>query len=103
MIENAGIDYKELYLQMQSAVVALSKTLEEIQKQIQYASVVICSNRPANNNGMSIEEIKYALSINKPVVAVSITCSTSVYISQLGIDVISCRKDSLENWICKHI
>ena len=26
MIENAGIDYKELYLQMQSAVVALSKT-----------------------------------------------------------------------------
>ena len=52
---------------------------------------------------MSIEEIKYALSINKPVVAVSITCSTSVYISQLGIDVIPCRKDSLENWICKHI
>lgn len=75
----------------------------KIQKQIQYASVVICSNRPANNNGMSIEEIKYALSINKPVVAVSITCSTSVYISQLGIDVIPCRKDSLENWICKHI
>ena len=33
MIENAGIDYKELYLQMQSAVVALSKTLEEIQKE----------------------------------------------------------------------
>ena len=52
---------------------------------------------------MSIEEIKYALSINKPVVAVSITYSTSVYISQLGIDVIPCRKDSLENWIYKHI
>ena len=34
MIENAGIDYKELYLQMQSAVVALSKALEEIQKEI---------------------------------------------------------------------
>ena len=33
MIENAGIDYKELYLQMHSAVVALSKTLEEIQKE----------------------------------------------------------------------
>ena len=33
MIENAGIDYKELYLKMQSAVVALSKTLEEIQKE----------------------------------------------------------------------
>lgn len=33
MIGNAGIDYKELYLQMQSAVVALSKTLEEIQKE----------------------------------------------------------------------
>ena len=27
MIENAGIDYKELYLQMQSAVVALSKNI----------------------------------------------------------------------------
>lgn len=35
----------------------------QIQKQIQYASVVVCSNRPANNNGMSIEEIRYAVSL----------------------------------------
>ena len=41
----------------------------QIQKQIRYASVVVCSNRPANNNGMSIDEIKYAISIGKPVVA----------------------------------
>ena len=27
----------------------------QIQKQIKYASVVVCSNRPANNNGMSID------------------------------------------------
>lgn len=39
----------------------------QIQKQIQYASVVVCSNRPAIGLGMSIEEIKYALAIGKPV------------------------------------
>ena len=71
----------------------------QIQKQIQHASVVICSNRPANNSGMSIEEIKYALSIGKPVAAVKITDNTSTYIASLGIPVIAKRKDSLENWI----
>lgn len=71
----------------------------QIQKQIRYASVVICSNRPANNHGMSIEEIKYAISIGKPVVAVRITDSTSLYISSLNIPVIAKRKDSLEAWI----
>ncbi len=71
----------------------------KIQKQIKYASVVVCSNRPANNNGMSIDEIKYAISISKPVVAVKITENTSFYISDLDIDVIPKRKDSLENWI----
>ena len=35
----------------------------QIQKQIRYASVVVCSNRPANNNGMAIDEIRYAVSI----------------------------------------
>lgn len=29
----------------------------KIQKQIKYASVVVCSNRPANNSGMSMDEI----------------------------------------------
>lgn len=71
----------------------------QIQKQIRYASVVVCSNRPANNNGMSIEEIKFAKAIGKPVVAVKITESTSSMIQNEGIKVISCRKDSLENWI----
>ena len=75
----------------------------QIQKQIRYASVVICSNRPANNSGMSIEEIKYALSIGKPVVAVKITENTSTYISDLGISVIAKRKDSLENWISNNV
>lgn len=71
----------------------------QIQKQIKYAQVVVCSNRPANNFGMSIEEIKFAISIGKPVVAIKITDSTSSYISNLGIPVIAKRKDSLEWWI----
>lgn len=71
----------------------------QIQKQIKYANVVVCSNRPANNTGMSIEEIKFAINIGKPVVAVKITDSTSRYIAELGIPVVSKRKDSLELWI----
>ena len=71
----------------------------KIQKKIRYASVVVCSNRPANNNGMSIDEIKFAKSIGKPVVAVRITASTSAQIASMGIDVVPYRKDSLENWI----
>ncbi len=75
----------------------------QIRNQILHASVVVCSNRPANNNGMAIEEIKFAQSIGKPVVAVKVTPSTSCQISALGIDVIPCRKDSLENWIRFHV
>lgn len=75
----------------------------QIQKQIRYASVVVCSNRPANNNGMSIDEIKYALSIGKPVVAVQVTFSSSTMIAGLGVETIPCRKDSLENWIRRNI
>lgn len=48
---------------------------------------------------MSIEEIKYAISIGKPVVAIKITENTSSLISDLGVSVIAKRKDSLENWI----
>ncbi len=71
----------------------------KIKRQIKYANVVVCSNRPANNNGMSIDEIRFALAIGKPVVAVKITNSTSSEITELEIPVISKRKDSLENWI----
>lgn len=71
----------------------------QIQKQIRYASVVVCSNRPANNNGMAIDEIRYAVSIGKPVVAIQIIDSTSQYITELNIPVIAKRKDSLESWI----
>ena len=75
----------------------------QIQKQIRYASVVVCSNRPANNNGMSIDEIKYAISIGKPVVAIKITENTSTSIATLSIPVISKRKDSLETWINNNV
>lgn len=71
----------------------------QIQKQIKYASVVVCSNRPANNNGMSIEEIRFAINIGKPVVAIKITESTSSEIAKLNLPVISKRRDSLESWI----
>lgn len=71
----------------------------QIRTQIRYASVVVCSNRPANSMGMSIDEIEYAISIGKPVVAVRITENTSARISQLGVPVIAKRKDSLEKWI----
>ncbi|MBR0599778.1 hypothetical protein [Sinanaerobacter chloroacetimidivorans] len=75
----------------------------QIQKQIKYASVVICSNRPANNTGMSLDEVKFAISIGKPVVAVKILDSTSKYISELGISIVAKRKDSLEEWIRRNV
>lgn len=71
----------------------------QIKRQIRYASVVVCSNRPANNSGMAIEEIGFAVDIGKPVVAVKITESTSSEITNLGIQVVPKRKDSLEAWI----
>lgn len=71
----------------------------QIQKQIKYTSVVVCSNRPANNYGMSMDEIRFAISIGKPVVAIRITDSTSSNITSLNIPVIAKRRDSLEEWI----
>lgn len=71
----------------------------QIQKQIRYASVVVCSNRPANNGHMSIEEVKYAVAIGKPVVAVKLTEYSSNEIVKLDIDIIAYRRDCLENWI----
>lgn len=75
----------------------------QIKRQIRYASVVVCSNRPANNLGMSIEEIRFAVDIGKPVVAVKITYSTSSQISELNIPVIPKRKDSLETWLALNV
>lgn len=75
----------------------------QIQKQIQYAKVVVCSNRPANNNGMSIEEIRFAIAIAKPIVAVKVTDSTSSQLTELDIPVIPKRRDSLENWIRQNV
>lgn len=75
----------------------------QIKRQIRYANVVVCSNRPANNWGMSIEEIRFAVDIGKPVVAVKITDSTSSQISELNISVIPKRKDSLETWIAMNV
>ena len=75
----------------------------QIQKQIRYASVLVCSNRPANSNGMSIDEIKYALSIGKPVVAVQVTLNSSSRIEGLGVEIVPYRKDSLENWINRNV
>lgn len=48
---------------------------------------------------MSIEEVRFAVSIGKPVVEVKITESTSASIEELKILIISKRKDSLESWI----
>lgn len=75
----------------------------QIQKQIKYASVVVCSNRPTNNLGMSIDEIRFAVDIGKPVVAVKLTDSTSSQISSLNIPIVSKRKDSLETWISLNV
>ena len=75
----------------------------QIQKQIKYASVVVCSNRPANNYGMSMDEIRFAISIGKPVVAIKITDSTSSNITNLNIPVVAKRRDSLEEWIRRNV
>ena len=71
----------------------------QIQQQIKYANVVVCSNRPANSTGMVVDEIEFAISIEKPVVAVQVTDSTSSEIQALGIAIVANRKDSLQNWI----
>jgi len=71
----------------------------QIKQQIKYATVVVCSNRPANSKGMGVDEIKYAISIGKPVVAVQLTTNTSSEIQNLSISIVPNRKDSLQNWI----
>ena len=75
----------------------------QIENKIRYSSVVVCSNRPANNNGMAMDEIKFARDINKPIVAVKITDNSAIEIASRGIEVIPCRKDSLEKWISENV
>ena len=50
-----------------------------------------------------MDEIQFAISIGKPVVAVKITESTSSNITNLNIPVIAKRKDSLEDWIRQNV
>lgn len=75
----------------------------QIRLRIDCASVVVCSNRPANINGMAIDEIRYAVDKGKPVVAVQITDHTNAEITKLGIPVIKKDKRALEKWIDEHV
>ena len=54
------------------------------------------------SNMASIGEIKLAVVNTKPLGPVKITENTSSYITQLSVDVVPYRKDSLENWIGLH-
>lgn len=71
----------------------------QIQNKIKWASVIVCSNRPALSGGMAIEEIKYAMSIGKPIVAVKVTDYNNSDLVRYGISIIAKRKDALESWI----
>lgn len=75
----------------------------QIASKIKYASIIVCSNRPALSGGMAIEEIKYAVSCNKPIVAIKLTEYTNSELLYQGIEVIPNRKDSLEKWIASHL
>ena len=48
---------------------------------------------------MALDEILYAVSLGKPVVAVRVTDSTSSQIAGLKIPIIAKRRDTLEAWI----
>lgn len=75
----------------------------QIQAQIKHASFLVCSNRPANNNGIALNEIEFAMSIGKPVVAVKITDNTSWQLQYLGVPVIPYNKSSLELWVKQNV
>lgn len=49
--------------------------------------------------GGCFEEIKFAHFLNKPIVAVRITQYDNSELNELKVQVIPCRKDSLEVWI----
>ena len=75
----------------------------QIQNKIKYASVIVCSNRPANTYNYSGDEIRYAAGIGKSIVAISTTYSNSSLINELNIPVVANRKDSLETWIRQNL
>lgn len=75
----------------------------QIALKIKYSSVVICSNRPALSGGMAINEIRYAISKNKPIVAIELMKYNNAELIRLGVDVIPRRKDSLAKWISLHL
>lgn len=75
----------------------------QIQNKIKWSSVIICSNRPALSGGMAIEEIEYALSIGKRIVAVKVTDYNNSDLIRYGIPIIPKRKDVLESWISNNI
>lgn len=75
----------------------------QIMNRIKWSSVIVCSNRPALSGGMAIEEIHYALSIRKPIVAVKITEYNNSMLINYNIPIISKRRDVLERWIYSNI
>ena len=75
----------------------------QIASKIKYSSVVICSNRPALSGGMAINEIKYAISQNKPIVAIELMKYNNAELIRLGVTIIPKRRDSLEKWIFLHV
>lgn len=102
LLDRAKFNVRDYSVPKDDAFVSIDKRYNvdpQIQRQIQYASVVVCSNRPANSKGVSSEEIKFSVDIGKPVVAVAITSKTSSVITELKIPVVAKRKDSLEKWI----
>lgn len=106
LLDRAKFNVRDYSVPKDDAFVSIDKRYNvdpQIQRQIQYASVVVCSNRPANSKGVSSEEIKFSVDIGKPVVAVAITSKTSSVITELGIPVVAKRKDSLEKWIEKNV
>lgn len=74
----------------------------QIQRKIIFSSVVVCSNRPALNNGMAIDEIGFAVEQGKPVVALRFTDNKSQMLTDLGVEDIPKRRASLEKWIDEH-
>ncbi len=71
-----------------------------IHNQIDRSSVLLVSNRPATGNSDWVKaEVDYAREIGTPVIAVKCTYSTAAWIQAYGIQVVACRRDSLENAI----
>lgn len=75
----------------------------QIALKIKYSSLIVCSNRPALSGEMAIDEIDYALSLNKPIVAAKLVQHNNTLLIENGIEIIPARKDFLEAWIKQHV